>query len=413
MNSRTILAVSILINIGLVGAVTHLITSRPAPPEPAVISEAEHQETRSETEPRSIKPAAKSNPGAIQLWRNIESPDYKTYIANLRAIGCPEETIRDIIKADVNKLYAARQQALNSPPVSKEFKFWQKDPTSSDNTDWEKKNKERQALSKEQQALLNELLGPESPKEPGKTQPGQNYYDTRYAFLPEEKRRQIQEVQQKYSEMEQQIYRNAREVMLPEDEVELKRIRDARKADLAQVLTPQELEDYNLRDAPTANQMRHELGDFNPSEAEFRAIFRIRQGFDEEYNRAPDPDDKDFWKRREADQRKIDDQIKAVLGDQRFAEYQMSKDSDYQNLSRIAKRFEVPQENVVALYNLKKSVEDQANQIRLDAKMPNQQRQEDLANLRAAAERTIIQTLGDNGYRAYRRQGAYWIQNIR
>src|SRR5262245_10847191 len=33
-------------------------------------------------------------------WRTIESEDYRKYIANLRAIGCPEETIRDIIVAE-------------------------------------------------------------------------------------------------------------------------------------------------------------------------------------------------------------------------------------------------------------------------------------------------------------------------
>src|SRR5437868_6638046 len=29
-------------------------------------------------------------------WSQIESSDYRAYIANLRAIGCPEPTIRDI-----------------------------------------------------------------------------------------------------------------------------------------------------------------------------------------------------------------------------------------------------------------------------------------------------------------------------
>src|SRR5262249_55086014 len=42
-------------------------------------------------------------------WQEVESPDYPTYIANLRDIGCPEQTIRDIIIADVNALYARRR----------------------------------------------------------------------------------------------------------------------------------------------------------------------------------------------------------------------------------------------------------------------------------------------------------------
>src|ERR1700719_942751 len=42
-------------------------------------------------------------------WREVESNDYPTYIANLRDIGCPEQTIRDIIIADVNALYAQKR----------------------------------------------------------------------------------------------------------------------------------------------------------------------------------------------------------------------------------------------------------------------------------------------------------------
>ena len=42
-------------------------------------------------------------------WREVESADYPTYVANLRQIGCPEQTIRDIIIADVNALYSRRR----------------------------------------------------------------------------------------------------------------------------------------------------------------------------------------------------------------------------------------------------------------------------------------------------------------
>src|ERR1051326_7801672 len=42
-------------------------------------------------------------------WREVESADYPTYVANLRDIGCPEQTIRDIIIADVNALYARKR----------------------------------------------------------------------------------------------------------------------------------------------------------------------------------------------------------------------------------------------------------------------------------------------------------------
>src|SRR5512143_3000882 len=53
-------------------------------------------------------------------WRMVESEDYKQYVANLRAIGCPEKTLRDIIMADVTDLF--RQRAKSS--TSNRFEYW-------------------------------------------------------------------------------------------------------------------------------------------------------------------------------------------------------------------------------------------------------------------------------------------------
>ncbi len=36
-------------------------------------------------------------------WRKVESSDYREYVANLRAIGCPPATIQDIVSADLRK----------------------------------------------------------------------------------------------------------------------------------------------------------------------------------------------------------------------------------------------------------------------------------------------------------------------
>src|SRR5437879_3228181 len=37
-------------------------------------------------------------------WRQLESEDYAQYVANLRKVGCPEKTIRDIVVADLEKV---------------------------------------------------------------------------------------------------------------------------------------------------------------------------------------------------------------------------------------------------------------------------------------------------------------------
>ncbi len=62
-------------------------------------------------EPPGTKP--RFQPAGTPLdWRAVESDDYPTYIANLRSVGVPPATIRDIIVADVGQLYDQRRAAL-------------------------------------------------------------------------------------------------------------------------------------------------------------------------------------------------------------------------------------------------------------------------------------------------------------
>jgi hypothetical protein len=55
---------------------------------------------------------AQSTPSRALTWSQLESADYPTYIENLRRVGCPELTIREIVRADLNDLFAPKRQAL-------------------------------------------------------------------------------------------------------------------------------------------------------------------------------------------------------------------------------------------------------------------------------------------------------------
>lgn len=109
---RTKLRISIILNCALLGCLALLLLhGRRAP-----------YHTEAPTEANSAPPvleAAMPTPVAWPTaevkpfhWSQIESTDYRIYIANLRAIGCPEQTIRDIISADVDSLYASRREPL-------------------------------------------------------------------------------------------------------------------------------------------------------------------------------------------------------------------------------------------------------------------------------------------------------------
>src|SRR5689334_2768500 len=85
-------------------------------------------------------------------WGALESPDFQVYAANLRAIGCPETTVQDIIIAAVERRYAGRRV-----PLRPRAGFWSCGPGR------EAAMKEREqanaALDREQRDLLLAVLG--------------------------------------------------------------------------------------------------------------------------------------------------------------------------------------------------------------------------------------------------------------
>src|SRR5688572_7991462 len=117
MNKRAILLLSVICNAGLVGWAIHLHKGTSPRAETTAkaksrgevvpdVSSATHTNVRRET-------FVVTNQVSEQFhWSQVESQDYKEYIARLRGIQCPEQTIRDIITADVNKLYALKQKEL-------------------------------------------------------------------------------------------------------------------------------------------------------------------------------------------------------------------------------------------------------------------------------------------------------------
>src|SRR5438477_10715956 len=87
------------------GFIAWLVNSKPQSMSPGTGGAAR----ASQLSESSQKPVPVSTPFN---WSSVESADYKRYIANLRATGCPEETVRDIIIADVDKLLESRNRMV-------------------------------------------------------------------------------------------------------------------------------------------------------------------------------------------------------------------------------------------------------------------------------------------------------------
>src|ERR1041384_5480696 len=282
MNLKPALVILLILNLALVGVIAVLVVNRPEPASPHVAETGgKPAAVAAAPERKSRTPMVVTNSVVQKIdWRMVESEDYKKYITNLRSIGCPEETIRDIIIADVNKLFEDRKKALRKP--GGEFKFWetgmQKMFASVIDED---SVKQKQALAAEKKALIKELLGIDLQEKPdllGAFNPFERLLD----FLPSEKQSRIMEIMQNFQAKQVKNLGKG-----SPDEMDMKEMQKAQKdmeAEIGKMLTPQEFDDYQLRLSSTAMMMRMQLDGFNPTEQEFRDVFRFQKAFDDQFS---------------------------------------------------------------------------------------------------------------------------------
>lgn len=412
MNSKPVLALSLVLNLALAVAIAWLVKSRPAAsgageavPQNAANANKAHSSAKPSTETPAAAPA---KPIQSFDWRMVESEDYKKYIANLRAIGCPEETIRDIITADVNKLFESRRKELNAG--GKKFEFWKAGNPFATMMDADKMAKQ-QKLALEKRELLTELLGV-APEEKFDMFAGMNPFESMLDFLPADKQNKVMQM---YQDMQVKMMKQFKDGA--PDAEDMKNVQKAQKemeAELAKILSPQEFEDFQLRMSQTAMTMRMQLAGFEPSEQEFRDVFKLKKKFDDEFGLyGMGTLDKAEREKRDATKKEMDAQLKNILGETRFADYERSQDYAYQGIAKVAERNNLGKDAAIKVYDMKKLAEEQARNLRNDKSLTSEQRTAALQGIRTETENSIRTVFGDKAYESYQKQpGAYWLKNI-
>jgi hypothetical protein len=279
----------------------------------------------------------------------------------------------------------------------------------------EEKIKQSQELAREKRELLRELLGVE-PEEKPDFMAAFNPFESMLDFLSPGKQTQVLELfQELQAKMAKSIGGGG-----PPDAEDMKKMQTAQKemeAALAKILTPQEFEDYQLRMSQTAMMMRMQLASFDPNEEEFRKIFDVKKKFDDEFGMAgmfgSSALDKVEREKRDAAKKEMDAQLKGILGDSRYADYERSQDWAYQGIHRVAERHELPREASVQVYDMKKTAEAETRKLRQDQSLSSEQRNAALQAIRAETENSIRAVFGEKAFESYQRQpAASWLRNI-
>ena len=372
-----------------------------------------------------VRPASSRAPGKVAgpasasvatnsfQWAQLESEDYKTYVARLRAIGCPEQTVRDIIIADLDKLFAPELRAAAGR--RKDLKYWNPEEEEMLNDiDPRELSRQERELDRRKREIIQELVDADLVRERSKASGQEDYYERRLKFLPETLQTKVRELLEKFDQAEQELRdKETGEAggLSAADRAQLRLIHQQRMTEVESVLSPQQKHLYELWLSPVANQVRHATYGMDATEEEFSTVYSARKAFDDAWGlRDPELLDPVGRQQMEQDRADMEARIQAGLGEQRYAELKRGEDDDFHLLRGLVTRFKLPKEKAAEVYGYKTVTLSYQEQLRADASLTPQQKQEAMAAITAETRKTVREVLGPKAYSYYLRSGqAQWI----
>jgi hypothetical protein len=343
LNIVTVLLVTNLVLVGVVAWLIHAGRPASAPSLPEADTAAAPRIGGTATRPLKV---VKTNLLAAQMfrWSQVESDDYRAYIERLRAIGCPDQTIRDLIIADIDKLFAPRMVEAN--PAARDLGYWQSDDKEIETTaDHLERQRRQREIDFAKRQILQELLGIDVVSERSKTQGAEDRFGRRLSFLPDDKRNTVRMLLEEYNAQEVAVRQKTweeGEALTAEDRARLKELERQREDAVAKALSPAELERYQMAMSPLAYKLRESLFGMNANEQEYKDLYQLRQGFEqrwpEEQGEPTDPQKRQQWAEAKAE---LEKSIEEKLGAERYAEYARARDPDYRALAITAARYKL------------------------------------------------------------------------
>jgi len=291
-------------------------------------------------------------------WERVLTNDLHVYIRNLRAIACPENTVRDIIVAEVNRRFAPREAPFRDPgtgdiaapgETTAQRRIRRK-------ADYQRRRNLR-LVEKEKSAVILDLLGYEIPLEPLKGWYSRNYERMESAIngVPAEKRERVREVMEAYWELsdtlndESDVSNKGRDAAFAE---RYRENNERRRLGLAQVLTPDELELFDMRASSVAERLRNQLGAMQPTEAEFREIYRLRRDIEEPFGGTMTLGDTSGIEADPEAETRYRQRVESLLPPERLAQFDRVQDPRFQNLQQLRERFGLDEAVVDQAYGL-------------------------------------------------------------
>lgn len=370
----------------------------------------------SRLKPQPAPPVEAAAPTAIEVnepfqWAQVESADYRVYLANLRGIGCPESTVRDILIADVNDLFSGRVKTLVDGVSGQ---FWH---FITHGAEFEKlvdeKATQLRALDKERDELFTLLFGDSNPHAEEEARASATANRERWErladFLPPERGAQWVTAKDELERSWTAFLRTPGQTGA-QQQAKRKELEAAHEQALREWLTPDEYAELRLRQSPAAN-LRERLTGLDLSEDQVRAAAKIQLAT-ADAQAALSQKDADFKSRTAQLQQQSEAQTRELIGLEAYAALQRATDNRYEPFYRVAQRLELPDTAAAQAYEIRRQAQDAARQLFDNQSLSAEDRQAMLQAIGAETKQHLSAALGPQGFTAYAKLDGGWMTQL-
>jgi hypothetical protein len=250
-------------------------------------------------------------------------------------------------------------------------------------------------------------------------------------FLSGERQNRALDIEERFSARQARLMSSGGD---PDEAAQLRqKVEKEKLAEMAKVLSPEELQEYKFRTSSLAASMRSDLRYFQPTEQEFRSLYNVlekyggdpraisvisveppKPGGDLPGGKAgEDPKLAEALKKAAAEAAaeaekgaKRDKELRETLGEQRYEEYKRSQDGDYQNIVRITDKNQLPREHALRAYEISRAAEDQRIKVNANTAYTEEQKSRAIEAIEGETSKALKAALGEKVYDAYRKTTA-------
>ena len=329
-------------------------------------------------------------------WASIEASDLGTYVARLRDAGIPEPTVRHVIEAEVDRRFDGRMRSLKAR--GRDCRPWEAPPSHPLAT-LELRRKARR-LFREKRALLEGLLGYEVLQEvpAWARRPEEEEYDAALPKIPEEKRKRVRSILEAYWEGRDDLEWLSGAPGPSEEALAHERLEAGCRDDLASVLSPIELETFEMATSSLGRMLAELVKGFDPTEGESRAMFRAL------CEAAERVDGKDAV---------LEESFRTLLGKERYLELERSRTPCFRTLAKITEESGLSREDAVRAHALHDIALEKAAHARDDTSLSDAERHAALDALITETEQALRALLGVEGLREFQKSRHYGFRGER